>query len=144
MVPVAGAQSVTQHQQAAPKPTASPKRDLGTDHGGCQEVGSLPFPLNGYLPWFTGSPSWPNETPTEDLICVDMTLASGGSRRVPNAGYRVLARPADAGQPGVSYGERVSAVSGSPIGPWSPKKDGTLRRFCHRTRTASCYHSGPS
>jgi hypothetical protein len=53
---------------------------------GAKGLGSLPFPLNGDLPWFTGSPSWANETPTEDLICVDMTLASGGSRRVPNDG----------------------------------------------------------
>jgi hypothetical protein len=51
---------------------------------GAKGLGS--FPLNGDLPWFTESPSWANETPTEDLICVDTTLASGGSRKVPNDG----------------------------------------------------------
>jgi hypothetical protein len=53
---------------------------------GAKGFGSLPFPLNGDLPWFTGSPSWANETPTKSLICVDMSLASGGCRRVPNDG----------------------------------------------------------
>lgn len=61
---------------------------------GAKGLGSLPFPLNGDLPWFTGSPSWANKTPTEDLICVDMTLASGGSRRVPNDGYASTGRAA--------------------------------------------------